>query len=219
MSLISSSIKFPVSVIVGVLIACMAGVVALTNVPIQLTPEVGTPIITVTTNWFGASPEEIEKEIIDEQEKYLKSIQGLRKMNSESSSNQGTITLEFPVGTDITNALLKVTNKLARVPSYPENADRPIVSATGPLEGAIAWFVIHSDGDVYVPSVYSLIEEQVQPRMERVEGVAAINIFGGLEEEVHVIFDPELLASMGITISQFCTLLVLVVERKPRDHR
>ncbi|MCH9030797.1 MAG: efflux RND transporter permease subunit [candidate division Zixibacteria bacterium] len=213
MSLISSSIKFPVSVIVGVLIACMAGVIALTNIPIQLTPEVSTPIITVTTNWFGASPEEIEKEIIDEQEKYLKSIQGLRKMNSESSSNQGVVSLEFPVGTDITSALLKVTNKLAQVPSYPENADRPIVSATGPLEGAIAWFVIHSDGDIFVPSVYSLIEEQVQPRMERVEGIAAINIFGGLEEEIHVTFDPELLASMGITISQ----LTRALQNENRD--
>ncbi|MCG8604719.1 efflux RND transporter permease subunit, partial [bacterium] len=80
MSLINSSIRFPVTVIVGVLIAIIGGFVALTNVPIQLTPEVKRPIVTVTTNWFGASPEEIEKEIVDQQEEYLKSVEGVLKM-------------------------------------------------------------------------------------------------------------------------------------------
>ena len=88
---------------------------ALFQVPIQLTPEVAKPFITVTTTWFGASPEEIEKEIVDEQEKYLKSVEGLLKMNSESQDGLGTISLEFPVGTDLTAALVRVSNKLKQV--------------------------------------------------------------------------------------------------------
>ena len=82
MSLINSSIKYPVTVIVGVLIAILAGFVALSKVPVQLTPEVERPIITVTSIWPGASPEEIEKEIINKQEEYLKSIEGVLQMNS-----------------------------------------------------------------------------------------------------------------------------------------
>ena len=101
MSLITSSIRFPVTVIVGVLIAVVGGILALNRVPIQLTPEVERPIITVSTFWSGASPEEVEKEIIEQQEEYLKSVEGVLEMRSESSDSRGLITMEFPAGTDI----------------------------------------------------------------------------------------------------------------------
>lgn len=207
MSLIDSSIKFPVTVIVGIIIAVLAGYIALTSVPIQLTPEVTRPVVTVTTNWFGASPEEIEREIIDEQEDYLKSVEGLLEMNSESSDGQGVITLEFPVGTDLTGAVVKVTNKLNEVQQYPDDADRPIVSTSGRFDRAIAWFIIKGDDSIYVPTKMRMIEDLVKPRMERVEGVSSINIFGGLAEELHVTFDPELLASSGVTIGELSRAL------------
>ena len=206
MSLINSSIRFPVTVIVGVLIAIIGGFVALRNVPIQLTPEVKRPIISVTTNWFGASPEEVEKEIVDKQEEYLKSVEGLLEMNSTSSDGQGVVTLEFIVGTDMTAALVKVTNKLNEVPEYPDDADRPIVTTSSRFEGAIGWFVVLSDS-IYAPHLQDLTEDLIKPRLERVPGISRINIFGGLEKELHVIFEPELLASSGITISQLTQAL------------
>ncbi|MCH7681269.1 efflux RND transporter permease subunit, partial [candidate division KSB1 bacterium] len=206
MSLINSSIRFPVTVIVGVLIAIIGGFVALRNVPIQLTPEVKRPIITVTTNWFGASPEEVEKEIVDKQEEYLKSVEGMLEMNSTSSAGRGVITLEFMVGTDMTAALVKVTNKLNEVPEYPDDADRPILTTSSRFEGAIGWFVILSDS-IYAPHLQDLTEDLIKPRLERVPGISRINIFGGLEKQLHVIFEPELLASSGITISQLTQAL------------
>ncbi len=208
MSLISSSIRFPITVIVGVLIAVIGGMLALNRVPIQLTPEVERPIIAVATTWVGASPEEIEKEIIEQQEEYLKSVEGLLEMRSESQDSRGTITLEFPAGTDLTGAVVKVTNKLNEVPSYPTTADRPVVTTSSQLEGAIAWFVVRPlDDSVYIPHQRTLVEEIVKPRLERVEGVSSVNVFGGLEEEVHVEFDPDLLASSGITIDQLAQAL------------
>ena len=90
MSLITSSIRFPVTVIVGVLIVLIGGIVALTRVPVQLTPEVERPVVTVTTTWVGASPGEIEKEIIEKQEEYLKSVEGLLEMSSESQDSRGS---------------------------------------------------------------------------------------------------------------------------------
>jgi len=208
MSLIKSSIRFPVTVVVGVLIAVLGGLMALFRVTIQLTPDVEKPFISITTTWFGASPEEIEKEIVDEQEKYLKSVEGLLKMNSESRDGIGTISLEFPVGIDLTAALVRVSNKLKQVPSYPENVDQPVVTTTGPFDGAIAWFVVEAtDSSIYVPEMKTLVEELVEPRMERVPGVAKVNIFGGLKQELHVDFDPQTLASMGITVSQLTNAL------------
>lgn len=207
MSLVTSSIRYPVTVAVGVMIAFLGGFLALTAVPIQLTPETDRPVVNVTTNWAGASPEEIEKEIIQEQEDYLKSVEGVVKMESESYDGFGSISMEFAVGTDITGATVRVTNKLNEVPSYPENADRPVVSSSSRFDRAIAWFVIKSNGDVYVPHMLTMIEDVVKPRLERVEGVANVNIFGGLEREIHVTFEPELLASTGITVAQLTAAL------------
>jgi len=203
MSLTTASIRFPVTVVVGVLLAIIGGMLALTRVPIQLTPEVQRPVINVRTIWSGASPEEVEKEIVQKQEKYLKSVEGVLEMTSSSFDGYGQITLEFDIGTDLTVATVRVSNKLREVPFYPENADQPIVSSSGPFDRSIAWFVVKSDSDdVYMPHMQYLIEDLVQPRLERVDGVSGINVFGGLEQELHVTFDPELLASMQITIPQ-----------------
>jgi HAE1 family hydrophobic/amphiphilic exporter-1 len=208
MSLTTASIRFPVTVVVGVLLAVIGGMLALTRVPIQLTPEVQRPVINVRTVWSGASPEEIEKEIIQKQEKYLKSVEGVLEMTSSSFDGYGQITLELDVGTDITAATVRVSNKLAEVPFYPENADQPVVSSSGPFDRSIAWYVVKSDrDDTYLPHMQYLVEDLVQPRMERVEGVSGINVFGGLEQELHVTFDPELLASMDITIPQLRSAL------------
>ena len=208
MSLIQNSIKYPVTVTVAVLILILGGFVALTGVPIQLTPDVQQPIITVSTSWPGASPEEVEKEIIDKQEKYLKSVEGLVEMNSSAQDGSGSVTLEFAMGSDITAAVVRVTNKLDEVPSYPETADQPVVTSSAQNENVIAWFIITAlDSSVYVPTQFALVEDFVQPRMERVNGVAATNIFGGLDQELHVTFDPELLASTGIPIVELVNVL------------
>lgn len=207
MSLVTSAIRYPVTVAVGVMIAFMGGFLALFQVPVQLTPDIDRPIINVTTTWVGASPEEVEKEIIEEQEEYLKSVEGVVEMNSQSSDGFGTVTLEFAVGTDVTGATVRVTNKLNEVPSYPTNADRPVVSSSGPFDRAIAWFVIKGDSGIDVEKHLTFFEDTVKPRLERVEGVSSINFFGGLEQELHVTYDPELLASTGITIGQLTTVL------------
>lgn len=208
MSLIKSSISFPVTVIVAVLIAVIAGFIALQSVPVQLTPEVQRPIINVITTWPGASPNEIEKEIVDQQEKFLKSIEGVLKMTSTSSSGNSTVSLEFPAGTDISEAFIRVSNKLNEVPSYPLNAEKPVITTSGPFDNAIAWFVIKStDSTIYLPHMKTFIEDFVKPRMERVEGVSSINVFGGLEQELHITFDPARLASAGITINQLISAL------------
>lgn len=208
MSVTTSAIRYPVSVTVGVLLAMLGGFLALTRVPIQLTPEVQQPMITVTTAWPGASPEEVEKEIIQKQEKYLKTVEGVHEMTSESHDSYGTIALEFGMGTDLTTATVNVSNKLNEVPFYPVGAEQPVVASTGLFDRTIAWFAISATSDsIFLPHMKTIVEDLVIPRMERVEGVASANIFGGLEQELHVTFEPELLASMQITIPELAVAL------------
>ncbi len=205
---IAAAIRYPVTVAVAVLIALMGGVLALTAVPIQLTPEIAKPRVHVQTVWPGASPEEIEKEIVEEQEEYLKTVQGVVEMSSESFDSLGHIALEFAPGTDLTGAIVRVTNKLGEVPSYPDNAERPVVSNAGPFEDeSIAWFIATSDGSVDVTEQATFLDDAVVPRLERVEGVAGVGFFGANFRELHVTYDPDLLASMGITVAELAAAL------------
>ena len=103
----------PVKVAVGVILVVMFGLIAAFQMPMQLSPEVERPVISVRTNWRGASPQEIEKEIVNEQEEQLKSVAGVVRMTSESSDSRAEIELEFAVGTDMKEALLTVNSGVA----------------------------------------------------------------------------------------------------------
>ena len=131
MDIIRLSLQKPVSVTVAVILTVMFGIIGLRNLPVQLTPDVESPQITVNTVWAGATPYEIESEIIEKQEEALKGLQGLTKMESASYNNFGEITLTFDIGTDLDDALLRVSNKMNEVSRYPENAEKPVIEAAG----------------------------------------------------------------------------------------
>lgn len=112
MDSIRFSIEKPVTIIVGIIFVVLFGVISLLTMTYQLSPTITEPEITVTTTWVGATPYNIEREIIEEQEKVLKGIPGLVEMESESFDGMGSITLKFTIETRIDDALLRVSNKL-----------------------------------------------------------------------------------------------------------
>lgn len=142
MQLVEAFVRNPVKVAVGVLLVALFGFISLFRMPMQLTPEVQIPTISIETRWPGASPQEVEREIVQEQEEQLKSVEGMTKMTAECANSVGTITLEFKVGTDISEALLKVNTRLQQVPEYPEDADEPIISSSSTSDSPIAWFIL-----------------------------------------------------------------------------
>ena len=203
------SIEKPVSVIVGIILVLLFGWIGLTRLPYQLSPTVIEPEITVTTTWPGATPYEVEREIIEEQEKVLKGIPGLVEMESSSFNSQGTITLKFSIGTDVDGALLRVSNKLDEVPAYPENVDKPVISATGAATSPVIWMVLKTlDGNSDSPYTYrTFFENNIRQYLERTEGVADLFIGGGIQKEMHITVKPEDLASYGLTISDLIAVL------------
>ena len=90
MKIIQEAIRYPVTTTVGVLLLALFGIISLTRIPVQLTPNVEDPEITVQTFWPGASPHEVEREVIDEQEEQLKGLEGLIEMESTSSGRSAT---------------------------------------------------------------------------------------------------------------------------------
>jgi HAE1 family hydrophobic/amphiphilic exporter-1 len=216
--IIEGAVRYPVTTAVGVILLILFGLIALQQVPVQLTPTVDEPTITVTTFWPGASPQEIEREIIDEQEEQLKSLEGLLEMESSSSDSSGTIALTFPVGTDADSALLRVSNRLEQVPEYPEEARKPVISSVDINENAVGWFILMPtddegfEGDI--STLYDFVDDYVKPEIERVPGVGLSNFFGGRERELHVIVDPAKLASRRVTFNELSAAL----ERENRNY-
>ncbi|QDU80823.1 Efflux pump membrane transporter BepE [Polystyrenella longa] len=142
MDFIGFAVRNPVKVTVAVIMAVLFGMISLLATPVQLTPDVVEPKITVSTTWPGASAQEVEREIIEEQEEQLKSVEGLSEFESTSSDSRGEIILKFEVGTDLGEARARVSDKLNQVPEYPEDANEPTITTVNPNENAIAWFIL-----------------------------------------------------------------------------
>ncbi|MDP2690560.1 MAG: efflux RND transporter permease subunit, partial [Deltaproteobacteria bacterium] len=202
MDIVSFAIRRPVAVIVGVILIVLFGIIGLRSMPYQLSPDVTEPEITVTTLWPGSTPYEIEREIIEEQEKVLKGIPGLVEMESSSFNNQGSVTLRFEIGTGVDDALLRVSNKINEVPSYPVNVEKPVINATGAATSPVIWMILKTKpGNPNPARTYrTFFENEIRQHLERVEGVADLFIGGGTEREMHIVVKPEALAAYGLTM-------------------
>jgi len=203
------SINDPVKIIVGVLVILLFGFIGLYRLPYQLSPSLEIPQITVTTVWSGATPYEIEREIIEEQEKVFKGIPNLVEMESTSSNSRGSVTLKFELDTNIDDVLLRVSNKLNEVRSYPQNVEKPVISATGDATSPIVWMMLKTTAG-NPNSIYTyrtFFENEIKQYLERVDGVADLFIGGGTEKEMHIIVKPQKLAAFGLTIGDVVKVL------------
>lgn len=211
---IAWAIRRPVTVTVGVILVIFFGVLSVLELPIQLTPDVTVPTITVTTLWPGATPLELETEIVEEQEEALKSLPGLEEMTSEARPGQAVVTLELAVGSDLEEALVRASNLLSQVPDYPEAARQPVVSTANSSGPPLAVLIITSDPPGRpVEEFRTYVNDNVVPRLERVRGVSGIRLIAGRDSEVHVEFDPLALAARGLTVSH----LIGAVRSELRD--
>ena len=194
--------------VIGLLLI-LFGLLALRSLPVQLTPEVERPEITITTNWRASAPEEVESEIIEPQEDQLRGLPGMTELLSEARQGSGKITISFDVDFSLERGLIEVINRLNRVPQYPIDADEPILSTAGGRSRPIAWFIIKpgKDSKINIEDYRDYIEEVVQSRFERVPGVALSEVRGGNEQEIRITVDPYRAAGVGIDLTEAARLV------------
>jgi len=209
MDIIRFAIDRPVAVVAAVAMAVLFGLISLSRIPIQLAPDVRKPIVVIQTNWPGAAPSEVEREIVNPQEEALRGLEGLEIMTSRSQTGQAEVTLEFGVGTDMTQSLLLVSNRLDRVSGYPEEADEPSLNTSGADDSPIAWVLLTAqEGNTReMPTYGDFVEDVIKDRLERIEGVSAVNIFGGVTRELQVVVDPRRLSRFGLTVPEVVSVL------------
>ena len=191
----------PTLVTVIALILCVLGIAAAMRVPVQMIPDLDTRVISVRTSWPGATPQDVEKEILVEQEDYLRNLPNLSRITATASSNSAEIELEFPLGTDITQMLIRVNNALSQVPSYPEAVDEPRIYANSFSVNPFMFFSITAlpgnPRKLDMSLAQDFIEDTVKTRLAGVPGISEVNIFGGVERQVQILIDPARLAQRG----------------------
>ena len=201
--MIEAIVRRGVLLTVIVLVVGVLGSLAVLRIPAQMIPDLEVREISVRTAWPGATPQDVEKEILIEQEEYLRAVPNLSRMLSSASTGSANIELEFPFGTDVTQALIDVNNALSQVPSYPETVDEPRVTADSFSANAFMYYRVvplpENPLGLDMDMMQDFIDDNVRVRMERVAGVSQVAVGGGAERQIQVLVDPAALAERRIT--------------------
>ncbi|MCW8930726.1 MAG: efflux RND transporter permease subunit [Gammaproteobacteria bacterium] len=215
MDIIKYSLHKPVTITVAVILILIFGLLALKKLPLQLTPNVTEAKISIVTAWPGASPREIEQDIIEEQELVLKNTPGLIIYESKAQDNLGTITLTFKLGTNIDKALLEVSNKLTEVDNYPLNVEKPIIKATGESSSPVIWTMLRTlptnPNDIDTYKTY--LDDEIREHYERVPGVAELFMLSGTKQEMQITLDINRLAKYKLSIDD----IINKIQRHNQD--
>jgi multidrug efflux pump subunit AcrB len=189
---------------VAALIIGVVGLLAAFRVPVQMIPDLEVRTISVQTSWPGATPQDIEKEILIEQEEYLRNIPNLQRLEATASSGRATIELDFPFGVDITETLIRVNNALNQVPSYPANVDEPRVFASSFSANSFMYFAVSplpgNPRGLDMDMMRDFIEDNVRTRMSGVPGVSEVSVWGGAERQIRILVDAVRLSDRRLTI-------------------
>jgi multidrug efflux pump subunit AcrB len=205
MRLTRTGLGNPVAVAVGCILLVIFGLLSLTRLPIQMTPDIERPTITISTGWRAAAPEEIESEILEPQEDLLRDVPGLQRMTATASPGQGSISLEFDVNADLNRSLIEVINRLNQVARYPVDVTEPSVRVGSSDYGnTIAWFAIRTlpGNSRSIIEYQDFIDEVIRERLERIPGVSSASPRGGRPYEVRITFDPYRAAAIGVDLTR-----------------
>jgi HAE1 family hydrophobic/amphiphilic exporter-1 len=189
----------PVFTCMVTLIVIILGGVALTRLPIDLLPEIAYPVLSINTEYGSAAPEEVEKLVTERIESAVSVIQGIKEVTSESSEGNSRVRVSFTWGTNLDAASNDVRDRLDRViNSLPEEAERPQIRKFDPNSAPILIYGAASNLDPI--ELRRLIDDQISYRIEQVPGVAALDVWGGLEREIRIDIDPDRMRALQLSL-------------------
>lgn len=215
MNLTKSSLKSPASVFVVLTLILLFGAISIFKLPIQLTPTIEQPQISIFAGWRQAAPEEIESVIIEPIENAVKNTPGALEVTTQIFRGRGSINLTFEVGADMQQAMLDVLTSLNQTPPLPIDAMEPVVvagggnGAGGGGTAAASLLVVPDNNNIShdMAQYQKLLDDIVEPALTRVPGISAVNMNSQRTKEMRVEFDPYKLASLGISLGDMARTL------------
>ncbi|HBG50613.1 efflux RND transporter permease subunit [Candidatus Macondimonas diazotrophica] len=195
------TVTHPVFTSMVMLIMVILGSFTLMRTNIDLMPELSLPTLTVITTYENASPEEIEELITKPIEEILAAIPGVETLSSTSREGQSVIRVSFIWGTDLDGAANDIRDGFGRIREFmPADADEPIMLKFDTNAFPVMILGIGSNLDAL--TLRKLIDDQIKFRLERLKGVAAINIWGGLEREIQVQIYPDKIRALRLSLDE-----------------
>ncbi|WP_462157258.1 efflux RND transporter permease subunit [Pseudoalteromonas sp. GB56] len=215
MNLTRTSLKSPAAIAVILALITLFGILSIFKLPIQLTPDIEQPQITIFSGWRSAAPEEIESQIIEPLENAVKNTPGALAVTTQINRGNGSINLSFEVGTDMQQAMLDVLTSLNQAPPLPLDAIDPIVTAGanggagsgGPTAASLLIVPTAPRDNPDMAEYQKVIEDIVEPRLARIPGIANVNLASQRPQELRVTFDPHKAAALGIGVNQIAQAL------------
>lgn len=205
MKIVNTSVSRPIGVLMLVIGVLALGFVSLTNLKIDLFPNIDIPVAVVATSYQGAGPEEVEKQISRPLESMLSSIEGMDSIQSSSEPNSSLVIIFFKSGTNLDNALIEVREKVDQVKSMlPDDAGDPSVLRFDPQQVPVMQLGLTGAN---LQILQDLADDQIAPYLERVTGVASASVSGGKEREIQIELDRASMQRYGITTGQVAQAL------------
>lgn len=180
--LIKLSIKQPIAVAAFIFLIIAFGIVALKKIPIQMTPDIDKPVLQVRVSWPGASPEDVEREVVTRLELAVVSLSGVENVESDSRFGSARVTLTYSLGQDMDIALIQLLSKVASIDGLPSEARRPTVRTSNSDDSPISRLAMVQLPNSKVEDLGSLgdfVEFQIIEKLSRIEGISEITFRGG----------------------------------------
>ncbi|MBQ6695862.1 MAG: efflux RND transporter permease subunit [Lachnospiraceae bacterium] len=185
------SVKKPYTVLVGVVLAIVLGVVSFTKMTTDLLPSISLPYVIVMTTYPGASPETVETVVTRPVESGMATVSNIESISSVSSENYSLVILEFSQSTDMNAVSLEIRESLDQIKSYwDDSVGNPIIMKLNPDMLPVMIAAVGVDGMEHA-EISTYVEEVIMPELESVEGVASVSASGLLAESINVIIRPE----------------------------
>lgn len=199
------SVKKPATSIMIVITMIFFGILGLKKMPIELMPNTSNPMVGITIEWKGATPQDVDKMITKKVEDILPNVDGIVEYSSTSSAEESEIEVKFKYGTDIDTKITLIQNEINQIrDKLPNDIEEPRIREQSGKSAPAAVLSI-SGGDTMEVRTYA--ENTLKPLLERIEGVSQVMIFGGKEQEVLVEIDPEKLENYKIGILEVSNLI------------
>ncbi|MBA6379452.1 MULTISPECIES: efflux RND transporter permease subunit [unclassified Colwellia] len=200
MSIVSTVVKRPVTVAMFTLAVMLFGMVGFSRLSVALLPDLSYPTLTVRTDNAGAAPAEIEQLISKPIEESVGVVKGIRKVHSISKAGQSDVVIEFEWGVAMNFATQNVREKLDII-ALPKDVNKPIILRFNPALDPIIRLGLSTENKHprALKKIRTFAEQEIKRQLETISGVAAVQLGGGLQQEIQVVFDQEKAARRGIT--------------------
>ncbi len=185
------SVKKPYTVLVGVILVIVLGVVSFTKMTADLLPNISLPYIIVMTTYPGASPETVEMVVTQPVEAGMATVSNIEGISSVSSENYSMVILEFSQSADMNAASMEIRESLDQIKGYwDDSVGNPIMIKLNPNMLPVMIAAVGVDG-MDNAQISAYVKDEVAPSLESIEGVASVSTVGMLEESVNVIISQE----------------------------